>query len=466
MRGVQLEALLAPPSGQLGDALDVVVGFDEALTLGFGRPGAQQGAALAALAALAGAVAGTALGPAVAEAAEKAATGSVAGEQLAALAGARTAVFGAVHDALLTQLDTALGRGRSEPGAPAPAEPEPPAEMLLGGCRAWLQELAVAGWRGVDHDMVTASDQVVEALLAQPGQALRGLAVLVDGLAAELRASAPVATMAEIPARRWGDLWARALLLARAGGRPSGAELVSGRLLVLGVDVHEHGTAVQVQVHGVLESGGTARLVRAGIGAAKVDTIVGPTLWRLLAGFPVLLAALAKRRSITLTDMALLPSGDLIWQEERATVGEPADPFATARIQLPVAQRPEVPPLHRHPVRIAEPVLLDGYTVTAEGAFALDGQEIPVDLQRLPTCGPLTPELVRASQSCIGLLRWDGRWTLQPIAVRATVKRKPVEAHTGDWAQGPTDPKVVKAEARAGDAVAVLRERAGRLLRR
>ena len=50
--------------------------------------------------------------------------------------------------------------------------------------------------------------------------------------------------------------------------------------------------------------------------------------------------------------------------------------------------------------------------------------------------------------------------------MQATVKRKPVEAHTGDWAGGVTDPKVAKAEAKAGDAVAVLRERAGRLLRR
>lgn len=64
-------------------------------------------------------------------------------------------------------------------------------------------------------------------------------------------------------------------------------------------------------------------------------------------------------------------------------------------------------------------------------------------------------------------MRWDdGRWLLQPLAVQATVKRKPVGAHTGDWACGVTDPKAAKADAKAGDAVAVLRERAGRLLRR
>ncbi|MFD0478876.1 hypothetical protein ACFQ0B_69860 [Nonomuraea thailandensis] len=46
------------------------------------------------------------------------------------------------------------------------------------------------------------------------------------------------------------------------------------------------------------------------------------------------------------------------------------------------------------------------------------------------------------------------------------MKKQPVAAHNGDWALGPTDPKAAKAEARNGDVVAVLRERAGRLLRK
>ena len=46
------------------------------------------------------------------------------------------------------------------------------------------------------------------------------------------------------------------------------------------------------------------------------------------------------------------------------------------------------------------------------------------------------------------------------------MKRKLVAVHNGDWALGVSDPKAAKADAAAGDAVAVLRERAGRLLRR
>ncbi|MFC4949742.1 hypothetical protein [Pseudonocardia sp. GCM10023141] len=470
MLGMQLAALQAGPPAHLDEALAAVTGFDDALEHGFARLGPQRGAALDALAA---ATAGTALGPAAAEAAAKVAVGTPADTHLAALAGARTALFGAAHDALLERLDAALGRERAV-AAPAPTPaPAPEGEhLLLGGCRAWLHEVATAGWRGVDHDLVAASEQVVAALLAAPAR--RRLGVLIDGLAAELRACSPVVAMDEVPARRWADLWARALLLAHAPVAPESAATVSGRLFVLGVDVHEHATAVQVQVHAVLDGNGPPRLVRASIAAAKVDTIVGPAVWRLLQRFPVLLAALAQHRSATLTDMPLLPSGDLLWQEQRAALGEPAEPFTTARVLLPDATATAAPPLDRHPVGIAEPVLVEGYTAApatdspatdSPPTLTLDRSTIEIDMSRLPTCGPLTPGLVTASSACLGLLRWDGRWLLQPLAVQATVKRKPVEAHTGDWALGPTDPKVVKAEARAGDAVAVLRERAGRLLR-
>ncbi|MED7926192.1 hypothetical protein SMD20_18195 [Nonomuraea sp. LP-02] len=461
MLDLQLGELTAAGPEGMDEALGLVAGFDGALAHGFARIGEEPAAALAALA---GAMAGGPLGERAAEAVDKVIAGSIGDEHLAVLAGARAALTGAVHDALLARLDAALGRTR----APWEATPATGAEIpanLLAGCRAWLRELAIAGWRGVDHDVVAPSDQAIEALLAVP--ALRGLAVLLDGLAAELRASCPVSTMDRLPARRWGDLWTRGLLLSRSGPWHGGAEPVSGRLLILGADVHEHATVVRVQVHGILEpaGGGPARLVRTGVAAAKVDTIVGPAVWRLMSGHPVLLGALAGHRALDLTDMPLLPGGDLVWHDDRAAAGEEADPFTTARVLLGAAQAAPVPPLDRHPVRIAEPVLVEGYKIDG-GTLELGGSGIALDLDRLPTGTPLTPELVAASSACLGLLRWDGRWLLQPLAVQATVKKKPVTAHTGDWALGPTDPKVVKAEAKAGDAVAVLRERAGRLLRK
>ncbi|MEU4539166.1 hypothetical protein AB0G15_30360 [Streptosporangium sp. NPDC023825] len=468
MLPVQLTELLDGDPAGLGEALDLVTGLDEALVHGLARLAEERAAALTALA---DAFALTPLGEGLAEATAKITAGSITEESLTTLAGGRAALLGAVHDALLAGLDGALGRERDTwQAAPAPGTDS---GNLLGAARSWLCELAITGWRGVDHGLVSAADQVIEALLAVPGH--RRPAVLLDGLAAELRASCPVGTMERLPVRRWADLWTRALLLTGTGGRtgepaPAGrpSEL-SGRLLILGVDVHEHSTAVQAQVHGVLEpaGGGQARLVRATVAAAKVDTITGPAVWKLLHRHPLLLGALAGRRGLEITDMPVLAGGDLLWDDGRARAGEPADPFAVARLRLGGVLAPAVPPLDRHPVRIAEPVLVEGYKVTADGSFDLGGAVLTVDTGLLPACGPLTPKLVAGSSACIGLVRWDdGHWLLQPLAVQTKVKRETLDVHTGDWALGPTDPKVVKAEARTGDAVTILRERAGRLLRR
>lgn len=486
MLATNLAELCAGGPAGVEEALDLVAGFDHGLVDGLGRLGEER---VTALTRLAGALTGTPLGQRVGEAVEKTAAGSVGDDQLAALAGARAALLGAVHDALLDRFDAATGRSRAPWPQPPAAETRstgteatvPDAGNLLAACRSWLNEVAITGWRNVDHDLVAAAGQIMPALLAQPG--LRRLAVLLDGLAAELQAAIPASTMRALPVRRWADLWARALLLAQAEGwAPAGgwspadsgpAGQVSGRLLILGVELHEHATAVQAQVHAILEpTGGEPRLVRTSVAAAKVDTITGPAVWQLLSGFPVLLAAVAGHRGVEFTDLTLLDSGDLRWRDDRARLGEPADPFATARVQLAGALAPAVAPLERHPVRIAEPVLLEGYSVTAgtdTGRLTIDlgGNQLAVAVDRLPAAGPLTPELVASSSACLGLIRWDaGEWLLQPIAVQTTVKRRTVGVHGGDWALGPTDPKVAKAAARAGDALAVLRERAGRLLRR
>ncbi|SUA74460.1 Uncharacterised protein [Nocardia otitidiscaviarum] len=454
------EELLDTSPEDVAAAQDVVAGFDTALVNGFARVDERQATALQALA---GAVAGSPLAVPVAEAVATTSTGSIGQNQLSALAAARAALLGAVHDALLDRLDTALGRTRADwvqPAVPA-ADPHP----LAVGCRSWLGEVAIAGWRGVDHDLVSAADRMVEGLLAEPSQ--RRLAVLLDGLTAELSASAPVAAMDVLPARRWADLWTRALLLTWRTGETTVPEPVSGRLLPLGVDVHEHGTAVQVQLHAILETpGAPSRTVRASVAAAKVDTIVGPAVWQLLGAHPHLLTALAEHRALELTDMPLGASGDLVWHDDRATVGDPADPFATASVRLADAVGAIAAPLDRDPVHIAEPVLLEGYRIK-DGALELDGLRLSLELDRLPSSGPLTPAAVSGSFACIGLLRWDaGCWTLRPLAVRRKIKSTVVALHNGDWACGPTDPKVAKAQAKSGDAVLVLRERAGRLLRK
>lgn len=398
-------------------ALELIDGFDDVLVHGFARIGEERAASLTALAA---ALASTPLGDGVREAVEKVLAGSITGEHLTTLAGARTALLGAVHDALLASLDRRRLPWEDDGGAQRHRHQQ------------WLTEVAITGWRGVSHDLVSAADHPIEALLADP--ATRGQAVLLDGLAAELRASSPVATMDEVPARRWADLWARAML--SYASEPS-RQAVSGRLLILGVDVLEHGTAVQLQVHGVLE-GAEPRLVRASVTVGKVDTIVGPAVWRLFADYPILLAAIGQQRGLDVRDLELLGTGDLVWREEAATLGDPADPFATARIHLGQAVAPAVAPLDRHPVRISEPVLLEG--------------EHGLEFAEPSGSGPLTQALLKSATACIGLLRWDGRWVVQPLAVQTKKKT----AHNGEPALNE----------KGGDVVVLLKERAGRLLRR
>ncbi|MFE2974688.1 hypothetical protein [Streptomyces sp. NPDC059258] len=466
--GLMRGDLLSDPVEGLDEALAVVDAFDGVLVAGLLRPGPAQAAAVAGLA---DAVAGTPLAVRVAEAAGRVTAGAAGEDDFVALAAARSALLGSVHDALALRIDEAVGRpGPEEMPAPAAAGPEQ-ATNLLAAARSWLCDLARGGWRGIDHELVAGAAPVVSAMLPDPG--LRRRATLLDGFAAELAASCPGATMERVPVRRWADLWSRALLLTvsgSAGERPAGA--VTGRLLPLGVDVQEHATAVQAQVHAVFEpaDGGAPRLVRAGVSAPKPDTVVGAGLWQLLRPHMSLLGAVSEGRSMELDAMPVTVEGDLVWDDERARPGEPADAFATARVMLSAATAARVAPLDRHPVRIAVPVLLEGYTTRSEEgrlAFDLAGLPVAVDTDRMPAAGPLTPEAVAASGACVGLLRWDaGEFLLQPLAVEATVRKKTVAVHAGAWAGGTTDKAGVRAEKAATDAVAVLRERAGRLLRK
>ncbi|MCO1577380.1 hypothetical protein M8C13_16605 [Crossiella sp. SN42] len=452
--------LLADPVAGLDEALAAIDAFDGALVAGLLRPQP------AGLTELADALAGSPLADRVAEAVEKTAAGAAGEEHFLVLAAARTALFGSVHDALLARVTEATGRGLDEDTASTPGAPESP--NLLAAARSWLADLARAGWQGIDHDLVSGAAPVISALLPEPG--LRRLAALLDGFAAELAASCPGAALDRIPLRRWADLWSRAMLLTLAGPAPA-TGTATGRLLPLGVDLHEHPTAAQAQVHAVFEPvNGPARLVRASVSAPKPDTIIGAGIWQLLRPHLSLLTAVSEGRAMELTDMPLTAEGDLLWQDEHARLGEPADAFATARVALPTALTPATAPLDRHPARIAVPVFLEGYAIERDEdtlTLTIAGHRLAVDADRIPVAGPLTPEAVATSTACIGLLRWEsGDFRVQPLAVESTVRKKTVALQAGAWAGGTTDKAGVKAEKAATDAAAVLRERAGRLLRK
>ncbi|MGW1464234.1 hypothetical protein ACWCPT_07770 [Streptomyces sp. NPDC002308] len=458
--------LLAEEIDGLDEALTAADSFDRVLVTGLLRPRPAQATALAEFA---DALAGSPLAARVAEAAAKAASGAAGEEHFTALAAGRAALLGSAHDALTARAAEATGRTTAPAAAPA-VEPGAPANLLVAA-RSWLCDLARCGWRGIDHEVVSGAARIVSAMLADPE--LRRLAALLDGFAAELAASCPGASLERPPVRRWADLWTRAMLLTLPGAADAPSTVpVTGRLLPLGVDVQEHATAVQAQVHAVFEpaDGSTPYLVRASVSAPKPDSVVGAGLWQLLRPHLSLLAAVGEGRATEVTGMPVTPAGDLIWSDAHARPGEPADSFATARVALPTATARATAPLDRHPTAVAVPVFLDGYAAAAEEdgsvTFTLAGGALDVDVDRIPAAGPLTPEAVLASGACIGLLRWDaGAYRLQPLAVETLVRKKPVAVHAGAWAGGTTDKAGTKAEKAATDAAAVLRERAGRLLR-
>lgn len=421
--GVMRYDLLAEALPGLDEALAAVDAFDTTLVTGLLRP---QPAQTAGLTELVHAVAGTPLAARVAEAASKAAAGAASEDHLVVLAAARTALLGSVHDALTARIQEATGRTRA--GQAAPEHQGDQAPNLLAAARSWLSDLARSGWQGLDHDLVSGAAQIVSAMLPDPS--LRRLATLLDGFAAELAASCPGATMDRFPVRRWADLWSRGMLLTLPGA--AGAPVTgtaTGRLLPLGVDLQEHATAVQAQVHAVFEpaDGTTPHLVRASVSAPKPDSVVGAGLWQLLRPHMSLLAAVSEGRSMDLTGMPVTAEGDLLWNDAHAQAGEPADAFAAARVVLSTAADPAVAPLDRHPARIAVPVFLEGYAAGTEDGvvtFTVAGQSLAVDTDRVPAAGPLTPEAVAASGACIALLRWDeGTYRVQPLAVETTVRK-------------------------------------------
>src|SRR5262249_58102470 len=126
-RAVTGADVLAARVAGLDEALDVVTRLDRSLVAGLLRPTPTQAAALVALAE---SVSGTPLDSRVAEAAEQVAAGAADEDHLTAIAAARMALLGAVHDGLLARVDEATGRARADRTAPPAGEgpaPPPPA---------------------------------------------------------------------------------------------------------------------------------------------------------------------------------------------------------------------------------------------------------------------------------------------------------------------------------------------------
>jgi hypothetical protein len=427
-------ALATLPAG-VEEALGLVERFDEALLHGFARLGDAHREQLDALARV---FASSPLGPALADAVASVGRSEFVARYFLALAAARVALLGAVHDALVAQAREALERA-----APAESEPEPTpmapgrSATVLASVQQWLMELAIAGWKHLEESSVAPFAATLENLQADPE--LIGLAALLTGFSNELLRFIPAARQPALPAFRWGDLWSAGMVRTQQLPGPCTFREAEGLLTPLGLDLQAHENFVSAVLYGLFDDG-AVRTVRVPFGGYKVDVIAGAEVWDLFEPFDeAILGALEGHKTLHVTKAELRADGDLILRAP-PRVGEPADPFAAAG-RLTALPCPG--PLLRHPVHIAEPVCLPG------------GHGLPLALERLAGGTELTEDIVSDAPELLGLLRFDrGGWRVQPLCVRM----KKGFVMSGQGLAGARR----KLKHRS---LEVLKERAGRLLR-
>ena len=372
------------------------------------------------------------------------------------LAVARAALQAAQHDQLAQQIRVQLGRpinDQSTSKAVALAATPP----LLGSVQHWLTDLAVMGFSRLEPAMINAFTPTLAQLQTDPNY-LRTSAIL-SGWLHELQLQPE-----QLPLFRWGDLWTRAMLSTLSLNSTPPTQPVSGTLYPLGIEWRQHSTLVSLVVYAVLEADSKASLATISQSAYKVAAIQQDQLWLLFPELSLLFDSLSSAKALVLRDAASLPTGQLLWDAQTASLGakydllDVAERYFGLNPKQSIAQT-QLAPQQRHPVHVAEPVVLSNYqlnqtteacTITAgEHSFKLElglinGTEIDL-------------AVLESAQRLFGLVRYDaGEWLLRPLAT-SLKKGKPLFI-------GLENGKVFK-KAPKNNAVGILKERASRLLR-
>ena len=435
-----MTGLARRPDG-LDEVFAVVSGLDACLASGLSRLAGDRRDALGAFGY---AFVGTPLQEPVSDAVQRISGGEFAAKPMLALAAGRSSLLGAAHDALQTQISAAFALQIPSREAAAPAPPAQPA--LLASAQQWLSEIAVAGFENLDESQLTPFSATLDQILAEPE--LTGLGALLSGVVAEWRDSLGQPPAIEAKRQRWADLWMTAYLAAQQGPAVQQFEQVSGSLVPVGVDLRQHGHFVAASFYGVLDG----RVVRVPFSSYKVDVVAGDEVWKLFRpSADPFFEALQDRKSVRIEGAELSAGGDLTGGT--AKVADKVDVFG-----LEITQGfPVIEPLRRHPVQIVQMVRLMGCKpeVSDKVVTHIDGFEVAYDrnhgIEELPA------EIVAQAQDVIGLIRFDGFWQIQPLAVRGKGKAK-----DGVLAGEGVLKRCAKLKANALD---ILSERADKLLR-
>lgn len=443
--------------------------LDQCYVSGFSRLGSEHRHTLESLARV---FSGTPLAEPVAAAAAALGRGEVTEEHLIALACARESLGGARHDALAAQACAALGESvaLAEVAAPGPAAELPPEALTyMSSARHWLVEVALAGLGQLEAPTVVPFLATLEAMQAVP--ALFGLCSLLTGFMDELCDNLPTSAMAAVPARRWSDLFSRALIGAWKPRPAPASETVSGTLRVLSADIRHHDHIISVAAYGLFSKTGASapenvrevRLVRTTVSAWKVDAVAGDEVFSALAQVPggqELLTALADNRALEVKD-ATLYAGNELTLTGKLVLGKPFDPMDAALGALAPGARlsvPTPPPFDRHAAMLAIPVAVDQAEYSDEGAgsVAIAGAPVAIAWARVSPLVGLDFAALRKHKQLFGLLRYDGgAWGLQPLLCKSG---KSVLGPAASVARG------LKLK-RSATTLATLQDRASKLLR-
>lgn len=450
-----LEALHSPPE-EYGHLAEVIDGIDRCFLTGFSRLEERHRESLETLGRAMG---GTPIENALTDAVKGIRQGIYSPQRLAAIAVARETLHGVAYDLLARQAATACGRERGEePSSPALMAPPEALAPRLDGARQWLVEVALDGFQQRNQEVLSSFSQALEGLRSTPE--LVRLATLLTGFSSEL-AGAVTREAADVPLRRWCDLWCRAMLGTLKLPAPPTMERYSGPLELLGVDVLQSPWMAQLTGYGMLSD---QRIARFGISSWKVDVIVEASLFLLFEPeHKALLTAGRAMKSLKLADMELTPLGDMAWTG-KATLGGKVDCRQRWEQVSQAASVPEPAAHDRHPVHVAEPIFLDGIKVSEEkGHLVVETGEgkLPVAMHRFCRDSMLTPEALHSAECAFGLLRFDsGHWQFQPLGIDGPGKKK------REIITNLTPLPAKKGKKPSGETVEILRERAGKLLRK
>lgn len=387
----------------------------------------------------------------------------------AVIARLRAALQGAIFDQLQYQARSELGRTTIVAVTPQSSTADVPSHLqpLLESICQWLMEVALIGFTRLDTSTLMPFTTTLEKLQAEP--LLIRQSALLTGLFNELMSKRSSIDSNNLPVCRWVDLWTRATIGARSLPL-QGAKPVSGTLELLGINLQQHAHLVSLVAYGLLTVDGQPQFTRLTLSAYKVDAIQMDEIWLLFPQAVTLLDAFAQTKKLRLNEVLMLPTGDLLLPEAdlllsgKGTVGgkynlmeRAAEYFAVGASGVPATCW--LHPCDRHPVQLAEPIFLKGYTVQSTDSLTLhwkDTPAIPIAIERLGRMSTVTAEAIAASSELFGLLRFDaGRWAVQPLVV--TVGKKTI-------ATGQTAAKVLKSPPKTS-TVGILQERASRLLR-